>query len=314
MMKIETFEGIVHVHKTDHEFHDKEKVPLVRFDSHRHPFLMLEQYCGNPDCDCNEAILGFTEIDETESPIANPMRFRIYLDLRTWQENRRPKRSEFAQRIVDEFTNSLTDDMRSRFRDSYEHVKEKARYVKEKARNAARFKMHVDEIYSGVMVSYADVFGDSGSVLSGGKGAGFRFECEGKDYLIEDVYCINPKCKCKATRLVFLEFCKETKALSDLFDSFLDFRKGLEIKDHPGCTKEDAQNISEEWQKSNPNLIDVVKYRYDEMKKVGRRLVAKDDGHMTKYSATDDRKKKIGRNDPCPCGSGLKFKRCCLRK
>lgn len=23
---------------------------------------------------------------------------------------------------------------------------------------------------------------------------------------------------------------------------------------------------------------------------------------------------KIGRNDPCPCGSGLKFKRCCLKK
>ncbi|MBW1916211.1 MAG: SEC-C domain-containing protein, partial [Deltaproteobacteria bacterium] len=23
---------------------------------------------------------------------------------------------------------------------------------------------------------------------------------------------------------------------------------------------------------------------------------------------------KIGRNDPCPCGSGLKYKRCCLGK
>jgi len=23
---------------------------------------------------------------------------------------------------------------------------------------------------------------------------------------------------------------------------------------------------------------------------------------------------KAGRNDPCPCGSGLKFKKCCLRK
>ncbi len=22
----------------------------------------------------------------------------------------------------------------------------------------------------------------------------------------------------------------------------------------------------------------------------------------------------VGRNDPCPCGSGLKFKKCCLRK
>lgn len=26
------------------------------------------------------------------------------------------------------------------------------------------------------------------------------------------------------------------------------------------------------------------------------------------------KKKKIGRNEPCPCGSGKKFKRCCLGK
>lgn len=25
------------------------------------------------------------------------------------------------------------------------------------------------------------------------------------------------------------------------------------------------------------------------------------------------RKKKIGRNEPCPCGSGKKFKKCCLK-
>ncbi|MBK5101444.1 MAG: SEC-C domain-containing protein [Desulfobacteraceae bacterium] len=23
---------------------------------------------------------------------------------------------------------------------------------------------------------------------------------------------------------------------------------------------------------------------------------------------------KIGRNEPCPCGSGLKYKKCCLNK
>jgi uncharacterized protein YecA (UPF0149 family) len=23
---------------------------------------------------------------------------------------------------------------------------------------------------------------------------------------------------------------------------------------------------------------------------------------------------KVGRNDPCPCGSGLKFKKCCAAK
>jgi len=26
------------------------------------------------------------------------------------------------------------------------------------------------------------------------------------------------------------------------------------------------------------------------------------------------RREKVGRNDPCPCGSGKKYKRCCLNK
>jgi preprotein translocase subunit SecA len=26
------------------------------------------------------------------------------------------------------------------------------------------------------------------------------------------------------------------------------------------------------------------------------------------------RKTKVGRNDPCPCGSGRKYKKCCGRK
>jgi len=27
-----------------------------------------------------------------------------------------------------------------------------------------------------------------------------------------------------------------------------------------------------------------------------------------------DKSKKIGRNDPCPCGSGKKYKKCCGRQ
>ncbi|MEW5820365.1 MAG: SEC-C metal-binding domain-containing protein [Cyanobacteriota bacterium] len=31
------------------------------------------------------------------------------------------------------------------------------------------------------------------------------------------------------------------------------------------------------------------------------------------YNQRQIKKRKIGRNDPCPCGSGKKFKKCCLR-
>ena len=33
-----------------------------------------------------------------------------------------------------------------------------------------------------------------------------------------------------------------------------------------------------------------------------------------KQSGTIRKEKKIGRNDPCPCGSGKKYKHCCMRK
>jgi len=35
---------------------------------------------------------------------------------------------------------------------------------------------------------------------------------------------------------------------------------------------------------------------------------------MIKSKLTIDKKKKVGRNDPCPCGSGKKYKKCCVDK
>lgn len=40
----------------------------------------------------------------------------------------------------------------------------------------------------------------------------------------------------------------------------------------------------------------------------GRRQVLEGKGY------TFVRRVKIGRNEPCPCGSGQKFKRCCISK
>jgi len=31
-------------------------------------------------------------------------------------------------------------------------------------------------------------------------------------------------------------------------------------------------------------------------------------------SSPDAESKRVGRNDPCPCGSGKKYKKCCMRK
>lgn len=33
-----------------------------------------------------------------------------------------------------------------------------------------------------------------------------------------------------------------------------------------------------------------------------------------KFGGRVTKRMKIGRNDPCPCGSGKKFKKCCIEK
>ena len=37
------------------------------------------------------------------------------------------------------------------------------------------------------------------------------------------------------------------------------------------------------------------------------------DGDIVKSTQSVHKQPKVGRNDPCPCGSGLKFKKCCGR-
>jgi preprotein translocase subunit SecA len=37
-------------------------------------------------------------------------------------------------------------------------------------------------------------------------------------------------------------------------------------------------------------------------------------GEGKKQEPIRNRNAKIGRNDPCPCGSGKKYKACCMRK
>jgi uncharacterized protein YchJ len=40
----------------------------------------------------------------------------------------------------------------------------------------------------------------------------------------------------------------------------------------------------------------------------------RDDFFEPKLHPIEREQKKVGRNDPCPCGSGKKFKKCCMNK
>jgi len=310
MIKIEKFKETVHI-RSYHPDLDVEDVvevknlPLVRFSSHERPFFMFVNHCQNPDCDCNETILAFNEIEENGAQIVSPITFDITLDHFTWQEKRKKIRPKKVQSLIDEFVSDLSDEMKSEFKEKYNNTKSESR-------NIAKFEMSVDDVYSGEMVSYAAVFNDNGSIMSGGTGVSFIVEYEDLELYVDDQYCINPKCDCDAVRLVFLKINEETRIVDILFSFSVPFQDEIEIDDNiTRYTKEEIKKIYDHWLKSDPEIIDILETRCTMMKEVGKGLIAKHLSKKPHERTVGVGQKKIGRNDPCPCGSGKKYKKCC---
>ncbi len=288
-----------------------ERCYRIRFTSCKNPFLIVEQYCKNLWCDCNEAILNFIETDELQQPIINPIRFNIYLNLETGQENKKQERHENVQLLVDEFINDLSDETKTQFKKNYNAAKENRVNVENFLNNKSK------KITKGNLVSYSEVFSDKGGMAYGGRGAGFSFNREDDIYYIDDLYCINPDCECKEVKLVFFRLREQTGQISQSFDATITLNGKFKIEDNYECTGKEARNIVDEWKRSDRNATEVLKKRYAKMKEIGQRLFKKEMGEMRKTEKkvekvkNVEKKEKIGRNMPCPCGSGKKYKKCC---
>ena len=102
-----------------------EKPWLVKFSSHENRFMMADDYCTNPECDCNDVSLWFLEIDETGHVASDPMQFNIRLDIETWQEKEEQGGSGHTRDFVGEFINNLPAELKDRFKGTYEGIRKR---------------------------------------------------------------------------------------------------------------------------------------------------------------------------------------------
>jgi uncharacterized protein YchJ len=94
-----------------------------------------------------------------------------------------------------------------------------------------------------------------------------------------------------------LDVVKDKTFRQDVYERFIEFLK------RTGKTAE-AENLEEQTRRESFNGKDAAK-------PMGKIMASP----MAIHTGTGDkRKEKIGRNDPCPCGSGKKYKKCCLDK
>jgi len=145
------------------------------------------------------------------------------------------------------------------------------------------------------------------------------------DYVLVEAYCDEKGCDCRRVFLnVFSGARKEFVAVIAYgWESYTFYKKWLGYDDASAINelKGPALNTASYQSEIAPILLDrVIRYVLNNdlyITRIQRHY------RMFKDSVKKERKTrltntvakvKIGRNDPCPCGSGKKYKRCCTNK
>jgi hypothetical protein len=148
----------------------------------------------------------------------------------------------------------------------------------------------------------------------------FQFTHEGVEWFVDDMYCIRPGCTCDKTGLGLYhkpsDLTRSEKPPKIKVFLHLDYHTGtfkLEEK-RSGCP--DPGVLVETLLAANAGLLATFQHRHAQLRQLGRRLLAapekpdRGDSFPPEHQ-TVRAPARPGRNDPCPCGSGKKFKKCC---
>jgi hypothetical protein len=126
---------------------------------------------------------------------------------------------------------------------------------------------------------------------------------EGQPYLASDCYCLEPDCSCDEVTVQFVDLSPaeggETPLVGSARASIRRLRAPT-FDDGPAVVRQLWSALLEQ------HGADVLRERFRRMREVARRR-----GSLPAPARAA--KAKVGRNDPCPCGSGKKYKRCCGR-
>ncbi len=278
------------------------------------PLTLAESYCTNPECTCDIAHVEVVGAEPGTDGSGAPVRLEITLAdgaaafPEKYQANAREKE------ILSQVAGGLTKAHLSILRRHYEEAKDWGgeRYWKE-----ADWTWLED----GVLVYWTEVFPRVKPLLFG-KG--------NRHYLAEDSYCISPSCDCAEAHLALYQvpsappLRRLLNAIARLFgrapsyprltavllgDVIYNVKTGrLRIKEIEGGQPGRLRDIADGFLEAAGNLPAELRSRYGFMRDFGRHVAEQKHLKMGPARA----RFAAGRNDPCPCGSGLKYKKCCL--
>mgnify|MGYP001077549436 CR=1 FL=1 len=293
---------------------------VVRFASQKYPFLVEATPCLDLDCPCTIVTLNFTEVVPPEFTFRDRLTFTLRVCLQTWIEHDPPPRSLEVESLVREFLARFPSERIQELGEEFQQARNIKNRLKTLSLSGPRHEM----------VTYSSVIDDRGGVREGITEHSFFFVFEGREFLVEDHYCPNPECDCRQVHLEFWErvheiYPKRRITIRQRLKATFTLTGKLEEMRFSEESASTTKHLLQAWIRRCSSYFPECARRYEIIKAVGARsfpskpkprpIKATDkDVLPDKIALRVDPKQPVRRNDPCPCGSGLKYKRCCARR
>ena len=198
--------------------------------------------------------------------------------------------------------------------------------IAEKQRVARRlrdYRLDPRAVESGKLIAYVDIVSEHGSISSGGRAYAMWFEHGGVEYLVNDLYCPNPDCDCDDVHLAFFRDkptldTDQGATIEECFVANVSLKGRVKSVECFRVTRSEASAVLKTWRDSPEFAEDLesFQWRYGKIKEIAARSYSKrhlppPEDRLLPPAERLSSPPRVGRNEPCPCGSGKKYKKCC---
>jgi hypothetical protein len=187
----------------------------------------------------------------------------------------------------------------------YTHKNKKFHEIEDSHTLQADFGSWEADIADSICIPFQDFFPYSEQIFLHG---------EESCYFLYDQYCVNPSCSCRDVLVSFYPYRKK-EDLGDCATILYHYVKNSwEFVEKE--SEEEASRISRLLKEQRSRLTELgrtFKKRHRILRGMYERYKEKSQQALPAEDLSPRKWLEAGRNDPCPCGSGLKFKKCCGR-
>jgi SEC-C motif len=150
-----------------------------------------------------------------------------------------------------------------------------------------------------------------------------HFKLAGKYFVVFEHYCSNPACPCTEVNLDIAACPPPVRGLNrpspphevsseDATSIMFDYRTAqMKIAREGPPDSPSAHELLQALRTANPELNEQLQRRNQLLRQLHRQ--ARPNRPAASLAQPIRTQEKVGRNEPCPCGSGRKFKQCCGR-